>query len=123
MEESLALAAGHMLCIGDGRLTRICVHLGWGVITQEEDPEDAVVKPGAVFIVRRDRKAILVARTDMTIAITPACMRQAARVQIKTYVGPRAVVLREVQLAPQARGWLPAMLARISYERRRAAWS
>jgi hypothetical protein len=97
-DEHVQLAAGQLLVIGDGRSMIISVQQGTGIITQEREPDDAVAKPGAAFTVRQNGKTILVACTDMAVklAASPHATR-AGRVQIKSYTGPRATVVREVR--------------------------
>jgi len=90
---SLQLAAGQMLCIADGRRMRISVHQGKGVITQEKEPDDAVLSPGSVFTVQRDGKTILMARTEMLVTLEA---QRARDVALKAYVGSRPVVLRKM---------------------------
>jgi hypothetical protein len=92
------IAAGQMLVMADGRLMAISVQQGKGIITQEGDPQDAVVGDGSTFTVQHDGKTILAACTDMAVelAASPRAARP-GRVQIKSYAGPRATVVRELR--------------------------
>jgi hypothetical protein len=93
----LELAAGQMLCIADAPRMRISVHQGKGVITQENEPEDAVVGPGSLFTVQRRGKTILMACTQMRVSVEAPRAGEAA---VKCYAGSRPVVLRRLELRP-----------------------
>ncbi len=89
-EHMVQLAAGQMLCVEDGRLTRISVQQGTGIITQEQVADDAEVTAGALFTVERNGKTILMASSNMVLHIAPP---HRARVVVKKYVGSRPVIL------------------------------
>ena len=116
MAETIHLASGHMLCIQNGSGIHISVRDGIGVLTQEHELDDVVLRPGCEFTVQRRGKTLMMAKTHLRLVLSAASMCN-ARIETKAYKGSRPVVLRTLQvplrpawrqvvaLAGLTRGW------------------
>jgi hypothetical protein len=97
MAETIHLATGHMLCIQNGSGIHISVRDGIGVLTQEHEPDDVVLRPGSEFTVQRRGKTIMMAKTNLRLMLSSSSICN-ARIETKAYKGSRPVVLRTLQV-------------------------
>ena len=93
METLLQISAGEMLCIDNGAGIRLAVCDGLGLLTQEDEWDDVVLKEGALFSLSRNGKTLVTSRNPISLrlALPSACK---ARIQIKSRARARPVVLR-----------------------------
>ena len=87
--EAIELRAGDMLCIIDGLGMEVVARYGQLIVTQEQDPEDRVIAPGAAVRVTRQGKTIVAAWCDASAMLHG----RAASIALKRYTGSMPLVL------------------------------
>jgi hypothetical protein len=93
MENPLIMEAGQLLCIQNGMGMCLFVCEGLGILTEEHEWGDVVLKAGRDVLLQRQGKAIFMARTrtSLRLAVPPG---RKARLEVKTYRGHCPIVLK-----------------------------
>lgn len=99
VSKPVVMDGGQMLCLRNGAGILIALCQGCGVLTQEDDWDDVVLKNGSTFALQNHGKAILMGRNQTGLRLTLVIPSPSeARIEIKRYISHCPVLITTVNM-------------------------